>query len=344
MHKINVAVCDSDNVYRERFVAYMMEHEAEAIQIHAFSEREAFLHCAGERSFDVILLGTGFYDMEEEAAKYSPRCLCLSDSMPKRVAEADNYCAGESPVCEKIFRYQSMDAIVHILKVAGGVHRATEVSTGTRMEVIGVCSPIRHEMQIPFSVVLAGYLAERYKVLYLNLMEYAGFLELFHQQAGYDLEDIVLRIRNRRLAPEIFLKCIYEMGRISYVPPFRNPENVHSFTSEEYGNLLDFLNEKTDFEVAVVDFGVGIGNLAGLLEQCSHAYCLTKQGFFYACQTNHFMEYIKAETAEPFLERFHMVTLPFSARHIHGGEDVQKQLEWSEFGDFVRAYLAGDKE
>ena len=47
-----------------------MEHEAETIQIHAFSEREAFLHCAGERTFDVILLGTGFYDMEEEAAKY----------------------------------------------------------------------------------------------------------------------------------------------------------------------------------------------------------------------------------------------------------------------------------
>ena len=155
MHKINVAVCDSDNVYRERFVAYMMEHEAETIQIHAFSEREAFLHCAGERPFDVILLGTGFYDMEEEAVKYSPRCLCLSDSMPKRVAEADNYCAGESPVCEKIFRYQSMESIVHTLKVVGGVHRATEVSTGTRMEVIGVCSPIRHEMQIPFSVVLA---------------------------------------------------------------------------------------------------------------------------------------------------------------------------------------------
>ena len=45
------------------------------------------------------------------------------------------------------------------------------------MEVIGVYSPICHEMQMPFSMVLAQKLSTEKKVLYVNLMEHSGMLE-----------------------------------------------------------------------------------------------------------------------------------------------------------------------
>ena len=41
-------------------------------------------------------------------------------------------------------------------------------------------------------------------------------------------------------------------------------------------------------------------------------------------------------------ERLQFVNLPFTAKGIRGGGNMLEQLVWSEFGDYIRDYLAGD--
>lgn len=343
MRKLEVAVCDVCEGYLERFVAYLVEHKSEEMAVQAFSTPELFLKTIRERKFDAAILGSGFEMAAESVRAYFP-CMVLTNIMPEQTAEELTYTAKDTELKTEVFRYQPMETIVHELQILTGAKQvcpAAGTALQPGMEVIGVCSPIRHEMQMPFSVVTASLLAEKQKVLYVNLMECSGFLEVFGLEGDYDMGDIIIRLRNQRLVPETFLRSVYETEGIYYIPPFSNPENLHELTLEDYLLFLEFLETKTDFEVVVIDFGEGLAQMAQMLERCGSVYCLVKAGFFYECQEKQFLEYLERVSAEELTERITRVELPFSAKHIRGGNSVSKQLLWSEFGDYVRNYLTG---
>lgn len=343
MNKIMMAVCDTDDGYRNRFVTYLVEHKSREVTVHAFSVLESFLEALKEQKFDIAVFGKGFAKAEDTVKEMGIPLLLLQDTVPEEVREGLEYCAEQQGVCGRAIRYQPMDGILHEIQVLVGGRRmetAEAVAQVSGMEVIGIYSPMHHEMQMPFAMVLSELLAEKQKVLYVNLTKYSGFLELFHLPVEYDLGDIVLRLRNQRLYPETFLKSVYEMDRVCYIPPFSNPENLHDFSMEDYLAFLEFLQDRTDFDAVVLDFGDGIGRLAGMLTYCTSIYCPMKPGFFFECQLNQFLEYLDKETEGEVRERMHRVNLPFSAKHIRGG-DVRRQLLWSEFGDYVREHLMG---
>lgn len=346
MHKIEVAVCETEEGYRSRFVAYLVEHKAGEVSVHAFSAQEHFLEALEQRSFDIAVFGAGFEEAERFAEEKSLPLILLRDSMPERAAETGCYQTDSEAEVTEVFRYQPMEAIWHEMQVLTGssrVYPEAAQKIAMRMEIIGVCSPIRHEMQMPFSLTCAGILAEKSKVLYLNLMEYSGFLELFQLEGSSDLGDIIVRLRNGRISSEVFCRCVYELEGVSYIPPFINPENLHELTLDDYQALLIFLEQETDFQTVVIDFGEGLGQFGRMLGMCSGIYCLTKPGFYFKCQTDHFFEYLKSASDDCVQERMRLIELPFSARNIRAGNaiGILRQLLWSEFGDYVRKDLTG---
>lgn len=343
MSKLMVAVCDTDEGYRDRFVAYLVEHRSKDMAVYVFSTLELFLDSIQDMVFDVAVFGRGFELAKEAAKERNIPILILSDVMPECVAESTEYAQGEIRWCQEIFRYQPMEGILHEIQVlAGGSYAAKSEAeiTGSRMEIIGIYSPNAHEMQMPFSIVLAEFLAEQRKVLYVNLMEHSGFLQLFQLTDEYDMGDVVLKLRSKRLRPETFVKSVYELQGMYYIPPFDNPENLHDFSLEDYLEFLRFLEEQTDFETVILDFGAGLEHFGAMMAQCTSIYCLTKSGYFYECQMDHFMRYLLRETGDAD-HQLHIVNLPFSARRIRAGGDVCRQLLWSDFGDHVRGYFSG---
>lgn len=345
MRKIEVAVCETEEEYRSRFVAYLVEHKSGEASVHAFSAQEHFLGALEQRSFDIAVFGGGFEQAEEYAGERSLPVIRLKNTVPEQVAETGCYQTDSETAVTEVFRYQPMEAIWHEMQALTGGGRTREASQNIamKMEVIGVCSPVRHEMQMPFSLTCAGILAEKSKVLYLNLMEYSGFLEVFQLEGSNDLGDIIVKLRSGRLLPEAFGRYVYESEGVSYIPPFGNPENLHELTLEDYQTLLAFLEQQTDFETVVIDFGEGLDRFGRMLQACSSIFCLTKQGFYFNCQVEHFMDYIKSASENHLRERLQLIELPFSARHLRAGNGmgILRQLLWSEFGDYVRKRLTG---
>lgn len=344
MSRIKVAVCDGDEIYRRRFVTYLMEHNREEMEVHAISLPGLLREEMEKKTFGLILLGEGFADMKEEVEKRKIPLLFLSEEALSFVAEESGFGESERTPTACIFKYQPMENILHemrALAAGGGDAYEAECKRLPGLEVIGVYSPVKHEMQMPFSIIFANAIADQRKVLYINLMEYSGFPELFGRKAECDLGDIVTRIRKNRLLPEIFMRSVYEMGKVSYIPPFANPENLTEFGWEDYKGILKFLEEKTDFETAVIDFGQGVKQFAEMLGACSSVYCPVKNGYFYECCRAQFINYIKTASGELSEEKIHLFELPFLAKGIHGGSNVFEQLMWSEFGDYVRNYLTG---
>ena len=67
MHKLDVAFCDTNETYGERFAAYLMEHKAKEFTVHLFPEPELFLQKIKNEKFDLVLLGSGFSEFGEQA-------------------------------------------------------------------------------------------------------------------------------------------------------------------------------------------------------------------------------------------------------------------------------------
>lgn len=343
MHKLKIAICDDCEDYRQRFVAYLVAHKAQDMEVEAFSVPEIFGEALEHQKFDAVILGRGFEELVSVVSARQQPCVWLKDTMPNLVAEED--CCNMEEWVSEIFRYQSVEKVLHEVQVLAGRNRGETIKTvypGTRLEVIGICSPVRHEMQFPFSIVFSAELAKRKKVLYVNLMEHSGFLEIFELAGGFDMGDIVLRLRNHRLISESFLRSVYEMEGVFYIPPFSNPKDLHGLTLSDYLSFLEFLEEHTDFEAIVIDFGEGLMEFAEMLERCTTIYSLIRSGYFYECQTRCYIEYLKSVLGDEFTARMRFKDVPFSAKHIRGGSGVLKQLLWSEFGDYVRSCLAGE--
>ncbi|MGN0140938.1 MAG: hypothetical protein ACI4AD_01825 [Roseburia sp.] len=344
MSKIKVAVCDADEGYRRRFVTYLMEHRREELEVYAFSLPALLLQELETTVFGVVLLGEGFEEAIPKVQERKIPLLVLAEEVPMRVAETSDFGQAEQTLTSRVFKYQPMDHIMHEMQVLTGgsaLKPKSECAMLPGMEVIGVYSPVKHEMQMAFSAIFAAIMAEKRKVLYINLMEHSGFLELFGLTGEYDLGDIVIRIRKNRLLPEIFLRSVYEMGEVSYIPPFRNPEDLLEFKWEDYQALLKFLEEKTPFEMVIIDFGQGLDCFPQMLSTCSSVYCPVKTGYFYECRKEQFLNYVRTATGEALEEKLHFAELPFSTKAIHGGTKVFEQLMWSEFGDYIREYLTG---
>lgn len=345
MNKRKVAVCDTEDSYRVRFVTYLIQRKPGEFAIHGFSDPKLFLEALEQSKIDLAVIGRGFEGVMEILCERQIPVLLLQDTL-QQYPEDSAVSLGEQPErISAVYRYQPIEVILHEMQVllgAGSSKMGKENVFLSGLEVIGVCSPIRHEMQIPFSYTYAALLSEKKKILYVNYMEYSGFPEAFGLSSGHDMGDIVLRLRNHRLQPEMFLRSVYEEERIFYIPPFHNPESLHELNPDDISAFLEFLRDKTDFETVLIDFGNGLTGLGSMLEYCTGIYCLVKSGFYFESQTHQFLEYLQKSAAEEVTERIQLLNVPFSAKGIHGGDDIKRQLLWSEFGDYVRGYLTGE--
>ena len=98
------------------------------------------------------------------------------------------------------------------------------------------------------------------------------------------------------------------------------------------------MEHNTDFEVFVVDFGVSMPELADCMSRCDELLLIGREGYFYECRDKHFYEWLEKTGHQAVAEKIHKVNVPYTAKNIHGGGNVIEQLQWSEFGDFVRRW------
>lgn len=338
MPKIKIAICDENISYSERAVAYLVNHKRNEAEVYAYSGAELFLEKLKEITFQVILLG-------EEFVQLLPR---LKDENTPIIVLMNEQVAGEEETASKrIFlpRYQPMENLWRRINVL----TAAEHSCGSsglllsKLEVVGVYAPGGHEMQLFFSLLYAGLLAKEGRVLYLNFMPYMDFGELFGREDACNMNDLILALRGHELTAEKLQEYICEIDGISYIAPFCNPENVQEVTLRDYKEILQAVAAYTDYEYLVVDFGMGMNQLAEMLDCCQRIFCLVKEGFLYQSQLNQFLAYVNNEKPELPM-RLQVINLPFQAKWIRGGGNLVEQLKWSEFGDFVRHNFAGGNE
>lgn len=337
MAKIKAAIYDKDKGYRERFVDYLMNYKAEEMELSVFSEETYFLNALHVDKFHLLVLGCGYEEILFRIKAMGMPILILTEYMQDYVKESLDL---EDKQIFYTTKYQSMDVItkrMQLMTEGMWIHKMS-VAGNRRLEVIGVFSPVKHEMQMVFSLLYARNIVKDGKVLYVNLMEFSGFSELFGEQ-DYDLSDVMMMVRNDGYAFEDIHAYIYEMDNLAYICPFTNPENVKEVKGSDIKKLLEILAEYTDYRTIILDIGTGITDYGEILLNCNKIYSLEKRGYLFEIQIIQFYAYLEKLEGAALLERIESVEIPHQSKIVFGGGNLLERLNWSELGDFVRSKI-----
>ena len=115
-----------------------------------------------------------------------------------------------------------------------------------------------------------------------------------------------------------------------------SPESIMEITGEDIRKVLELMIRERDFRIIILDVGTNVKGFLDVLSVCSKRYCLGKKGYLYEVQIRQFLAYLERAVDETFLERVEQVELPDQIKVVCGGISLLEQLDWSEFGDFVR--------
>ena len=337
MVKIKVAIFDADKGYRERFADYLMSYKAAEMDLAVFTNEQFFYEALEVDKFHLFVLGSGYETVLPRTRALKVPVLVLTEYTQSYVKETIEMLDEQVVYTSK---YQSMDVItqkMQLLTEAKG-QKGQAGMAQRDLEVVGVFSPVRHEMQMLFSLLFARNAARERKVLYINLLEFSGFSEVFGD-TEYDLGDAILQTRELAVKAERILACIYEGEGFSYISPTLNPENVREITAEDVRRLLEIVAEYTDYQTVILDIGLNVCDFAEVLLRCDKIYCLGKRGYLHEAQMRQFFTYLERTVDAAFLERIRQVEIPGQAKVICGGVNLLDQLDWGDFGDFVRSLM-----
>ena len=332
MARMKVAIYDEDKLYRERFADYLMSYKSKEMDLSVFSGIKYFLDAVNVENYHLFVLGRGYEELLANIRSMQVPVLVLSEH--DYVRERSSI---EETQVSYTSKYQSMEEITHQMYLMTEARRPDRMvkMVDTPLEVIGVFSPVHHEMQMFFSFLYAQQRATEEKTLYVNLMEFSG-LEEFFGNKEYDIGDVILQLRDTACRPEAIFSYIYEQEGVFYIPPFQNPENVKEITGKDIELLIQFLVDYTDYRRVVLDFGGIMREAISALKRCDRLFCVGKKGYYFEHREEDFYKFVKSILGENFLERVKVVRLPVHSMRTVSGENFLEQLRWSEFGDLIR--------
>lgn len=264
MRKQILAVCDLEAGYVYRLLEFLNRQEELPFEVRAFTDPEKLKSFGQEQKITLLLVDE--HALEEWMKELDSKVMVLSEGSV--FAEWQEF--------PSIYKYQSTEDIVQeVMCYYGDVVQTEPAMPGLKRgtELIGIYSPLRRTGRTTFAVTLGQVLAERKKVLYLNLEEYAGFAQRLGKEMNTDLSDLMYFVRKG--SGQIYLKLsqmVQNLGGLDYIPPASFPVDLKSVTFDEWEYLLQVIEEQSGYETVILDLGDHIQGVFDLLGLCEKIY------------------------------------------------------------------------
>lgn len=327
MKKIRVAVCDADDVYRERLAEYLIRKKSGQIQVYAFSNKRR-LQEQQEEQVHVVLYGKGFEDIDIQ-----------DGSLYIRMSEEEVGAEEE----RAIFKYQSVEEILRQMYgcYLQQEHRNPGCSRKSK-EVIAIYSPTHCILQTPFAWAMAQILSAEKKVLYLNLGEWPGFSLWMQQEYHRDLADLLYLLSSYgKQTAGLLESVVHSYQHIDYIPPMADAQLLAQTAGRDYEALLQLLMEKTEYDVILLDFGIMVPGFFTLLEHCTRFYGVVEQCPWSNMRWQQFEGSIMKQGKEDLVGKLECVTLDMADYQLMEEEPVVNRWANGKLGDRARAARYG---
>lgn len=353
MRKILIAVCDTDGAYGEKLGEWLSLQRGEKLQGMFFSSPERFLEYHDSRKQDIVLLGRGFLDNPQIYEKIIRQRKDVHKEargdgegevlwMYLRAADSREQVPDYIRELPAVDKYQPAS---RILREIFSVYRKWEEEmpnevSGNR-EVIGIYSPSHSIWQTPFALTFAQGLAQKEKVLYVNLQECAGFRGWFGEEYERDLLDVMyLCLNNGGNVAHCVSSALYSMEGIDYIPPAEDGGCLGEISAQDYLRFVKLLSENSGYRVILLDFGMMVPGFFQLLQICSKVYIVSECGELSKAPQQQFQQMADRQEDIQLQQKLMYLSLPAAGAGNFPGEGKLQQWLWGAIGDFSRR-LAG---
>ena len=184
MRKIRAAICDEEELYCSRLAEYLQANQSEMVEACVCSQKKELKKLLLESGVDVVLMTEDFF--APDILSYGGVVFALL---------GDEMVSEEYREYPCILKYQKAPEILRgICRLAGErLDDAKMVSVlGKEKRSVAFYSPHQEFSQMYLAMGYAKICAAKERVLYLNLMECAGFEELFEEKYKENIGDFSL--------------------------------------------------------------------------------------------------------------------------------------------------------
>lgn len=252
----NLIICDSSFSYANFLMENMMEKEELFVDVQACTSWECAKELLEEKPADIMLVDEK-WETDAKGQIGIGQVVCLVEN---RESEEEN---------EKIYRYQSADAIIAKLFVGEQVFRMVQ---GEKQHLIAVYSPVHRVGKTRLSVALGKTLGRKTKTLYLNLEDYPGTIFAYADHSKGNLGDLLYYMKQD--CSDIGLRLdamVQQEGKLFYVLPIPLCSDLKEVAASEWRQLLGMLQD-TSYETIIIDPGESIQGLYEILKVCDRIY------------------------------------------------------------------------
>ena len=267
MKKSILAICDLEEAYVCNLAEYMNQRKNIPFEVQAFTDPGSLAEFVKSNHVEVLLISTEA--MSDEVKEWDiSRIIILSEGEYPGDSRQEPY------VC----KYQASDHLIaevmnHYAAAAPmGISGLHSEGAGTG-EILAVYSPLGRVGKTTFAIALGEVLAEKKKVLYLNLEDYHGFEGIYSTNYRADLSDLIYFARQKEGNLVFKLNSMVQtFQNLDYIPPAFSPSDLRDVSWQEWMGFFKELLVSGGYEVLILDMGTQMEERYQMLRQCRRVY------------------------------------------------------------------------
>jgi hypothetical protein len=320
------AIVDDEKRYTQLLYEFLYAKFPVPMQLLIFSEISQFKKYAMGQEIEIALVAQHLYSNIFKKLLLK-NCYILQEK--EKVKNIPN-----------IYKYQSSKGILNeLIKNYAESKNAVQMSNKKEAQVIGIYSPVGRTGQTTFALLLGKLLAQKKRVLYINLEPFSGLASYLSMSNKNNLSDLLYYLNYEE---EKFVYKLANMveyfGNVEFIPPTESFLDLHTITTKEWEKLIQIIKTKTEYEYLILDLSECINGLFGLLRMCNRVYSLVKEDTMAQNKVNQYEKLLNMLDYEDVLSKEKRIVTPeFKAMNI-----IPEELAYSQVGVYVKKVIKED--
>ena len=333
MKRVRLGLYIGDREYGDRFTNCLMNHFKEQLELHMYTEIEGLWK--DENHLDAVILSDCrdsvmktesvlpviyLYDTEENVEQLQGRGIYF------------------------VYKYQEVNKIVdEILRQIGEeIKNVTENGRILgKMQILAVYALSENEYQLPLAVTLASILAEKKRVLLIDMQENSGLSQLMDCENMLGLEELLVMAEREKYSKGRMVSCIGHLDKTDVVYPVNNTECLCEVQNQTYERLFGILRQEMNYETIILNMGSRFVGFFDLLESCQEIYLMKSRGGLGQWREKEFMAELEKHGNQNMVQKLRQIQIPIMASPVISCERLVEQWKWNEFGDSIRKLMPG---
>lgn len=256
-------ICDLEVSYARKLAEFINARQGFPFVVRFIREINDISRMIEKWKVDVVIATE---DTIEEVIKYLPR---------ERIILASSGSNASFKEKNDIYKYQNCESIIRDVLTSVSRMDGLEnlIKRNGPMTVLGFFSPIHSLMQTPLALVMGQLIAQKKRVLYINLEGYSGVEELIQKQFDMDLSDVLYEIVNNTDKTAVSIgKAVCQLAKLDLLPPMRNQKDLSSVSIDNWKNFFELIERGSDYEYLILDISESVRDLLEMLIICKKVY------------------------------------------------------------------------